>query len=186
MSAVSSTPSQPSPPSQLRQALLSTAQAYVDGFNSPGPDLAGVVARRASGCMQRILPSTLGVPVQGNDEYVAYSRRIRGVVKNFQLQVVGGAPISSAGEAGCSRVDEGGAIVDEQARRVVLSLRSTGTVELAGGLITREYANEYQVTLRMSEDGEEILEITEFLDSHYTLGLLQLVGMAALAGAPPT
>ena len=173
-----------SPPSSpLRKALLATAQAYIDGFNFPGPDLAGVVARRAPGCVQQLLPSTLGVPSQGNDEYVAYSRRIRGIIKGFRLESVGGGGAASGVEASGSKE---GAVVDERARKVVLSLRSSGTIELAGGLVTREYANEYMVILQMSEDGTEIIEITEFLDSQQTLGLLQLVGMATLAGAPPS
>ena len=170
------------PPPPLRKALLATAQAYIDGFNFPGPDLAGVVARRAPGCVQQLLPSTLGVPSQGNDEYVAYSRRIRGIIKGFRLESVGGGAASGVEASGSKE----GAVVDERARKVVLSLRSSGTIELAGGLVTREYANEYMVILQMSEDGTDIIEITEFLDSQQTLGLLQLVGMATLAGAPPS
>jgi hypothetical protein len=145
--------------SSLRDALVRTAMSYLSGFNTPGSDLNGTIASRAPDCVHRILPSNLGIPALGKDQYRNYSKRIRTFVENFRLeQIAGTAPV-----------------VDENATKVMLSIKSSGDSPFG------PYAGEYFTVLRMTKDGTMINEITEFLDSDYTLKFLSSVGMASLA-----
>jgi len=165
MAAVSSSTSKDKPgpvERSLRQTLLDTVNGYISGFNNPGPDLSGVVALRTPDCNQRILPANLGAPPFTNEGYVAYSRRLRTIITNFEVR------ISPSGE------NEAPIVVDEQARIVVLSLASTGDTPLG------PYANEYCITLAMTSDGKMIREVTEFIDSRATAEFLERVGTLTL------
>jgi len=145
--------------SSLRDTLLKTANGYIDGFKNPGPDLSGVALRTPS-CTQRVLSKNLGAPPFTNEGYIAWSRRIREIITSFQLQIA----------------ENETPVVDEQARVVVLPLTSTGDTPLG------PYANEYYILLRMTENGELIRGITEFIDSRVSAEFLQRVGTLALFG----
>lgn len=145
--------------SNLRDTLLKTANGYIDGFNNPGPNLSGVVALRTPSCTQRVLPKSLGAPPFTNEAYIA-CRRIREIITNFHLRIA----------------ENETPVVDEQARVVVLPLTSTGDTPLG------PYANEYYILLRMTENGELIRGITEFIDSRVSTEFLQRVGTLALLG----
>lgn len=50
-------------------------------------------------------------------------------------------------------------LVDEVTRKVMLHLTSTGETDFG------TYANEYMIVLKMTDDGTQIREIVEFIDS---------------------
>ena len=52
----------------LREKQEQTAQAFLDGFNSGS--IEGMVARRAPGCVHRILPRSFGAPDRDNSTYL--------------------------------------------------------------------------------------------------------------------
>ncbi|KAK6210907.1 hypothetical protein LQW54_005785 [Pestalotiopsis sp. IQ-011] len=58
-------------------------------------------------------------------------------------------------------------LVDDVSRKVMMHLRSTGETD-AG-----PYANEYTIVLKMTDDGELIKEIVEFVDSAAVRDILE-------------
>ena len=72
------------------------------------------------------------------------------MIRNIQLSLIDGEEMT----------------VDEVARKVLLPLKSIGETDVG------PYNNEYMIVLKMTEDGSEIREIFEFLDSNYILGIL--------------
>ena len=63
--------------------------------------------------------------------------------------------------------------MDTETRKVVLRLTSEAQTKVG------PYRNEYVFTLRVSEDGEHVDEIWEFLDSAYTAPFLGKLQQAA-------
>lgn len=53
-------------------------------------------------------------------------------------------------------------LVDEVTRKVLLPLTSTGETDFG------PYANEYMIVLKMTDDGTQIKQIMEFIDSATT------------------
>lgn len=53
-------------------------------------------------------------------------------------------------------------LVDEVSRKVLLHLTSTGETDFG------PYANEYMIVLKMTDDGTQIKEVVEFIDSATT------------------
>lgn len=148
--------------SSIRKTLIQTANNYITSFNSGTPE--GFIAHRTPDCVQKLLPSSLPPPWNGpprtNEEYQAFVIGGSKLIRNIQLSLIDGEDL----------------VVDEAARKVLLPLKSTGETDVG------PYANEYMMLLKMTEDGKMIKEIFEFLDSHYTLGLLaKLVPDAAAA-----
>lgn len=70
-----------------------------------------------------------------------------------------------------SVVDENHTIVDVDSRKVSLHLKSKAATD-AG-----PYENEYIFILMMSEDGQLVDEVFEFLDSRYTADFVAKLGI---------
>lgn len=71
-------------------------------------------------------------------------------------------------------------IVDEVLCKVVLHLNSTGETDVG------PYANEYMAVLTITEDGQLINHVTEFINSSYTLNLVsKLMSQATQTLRPP-
>lgn len=68
------------------------------------------------------------------------------VIRDFRLKIVDTTPL----------------VVDVEARRVMMHLTSTAETDVG------PYNNEYIFLISISEDGEKVDEIVEFLDSLYT------------------
>lgn len=67
-------------------------------------------------------------------------------------------------------------LIDEVSRKVLLHLTSTGETDFG------PYANEYMIVLKMTDDGTQIKEIMEFIDSATTRDIA--AGLAQLAQPP--
>ena len=134
----------------IRETLLETAKAYIEGFNSGTPE--GVIAARTPDCTQTLRPGTLPPPLTGsrtNEEYKTFIVQGAQILRNIKLRLAEGEDI----------------IVDDVARKIVMHLKSTGETDFG------PYANEYMIVLKATEDGKQIKEIVEFTDSAYFLSL---------------
>ncbi len=146
--------------SALRKQLLETADSYVANYNARGVDFSGIVAGRTPDCAHRLLPArATGGLVLSNDDYLPFSKRLLAVMPNLTL--IPAAP----------------ALVDEEARSVVLHIRAKADLPVGG-----PYEGEYLFILRMTDDGTLLREVTEFVDSANTAELLQKFGLLAVLG----
>lgn len=131
--------------SSVRDRLIQTANSYIAGFNTNTEE--GIIACRTADCKQSILPKSVpppwSHPPRSNSEYQAFILPGFKMVRNLQIRLADGEDM----------------IVDDVSRKVVLPLQSTGETEQG------TYANEYMMVLKMTEDGTEIKEIVEFIDS---------------------
>lgn len=131
-----------STPRDSLEALCSTFIRVMSGGS-----LEDVMAIRTEQCIQYTLPPSLKAPAMSNEEYSAFYTKISASFKNFRLELVQGAE----------------PIIDELSRRMVLRLKSS-----ADGP-NGKYNNEYVIFLRGSKCGTLLEEVTEFVDSAYTL-----------------
>ncbi|KAG8165006.1 hypothetical protein KVR01_005281 [Diaporthe batatas] len=131
--------------SQIRDALIQTANSYIAGFNTNTAE--GVVACRTADCKQIICPSNVpppwSSPPRTNQEYQDFVVPGFKQIRNLKIKFAEGEDM----------------IVDEVSRKVMLHLTSTGETDFG------PYTNEYMIVLKMTEDGTQIREIVEFIDS---------------------
>ncbi len=149
--------------SALRNTLIRTANGYIDGLNSGTPE--GLIAFRSLSCTHQMLPSSLpplwtGQP-KTNEEFQAFMIEGAKSLRNIRIFLVEGEDM----------------IIDEVLRKVVLHLKSTGETDVG------PYANEYMIVLTTTEDGQLISQVTEFMDSGYTLNLVSKLMSQAAASA---
>lgn len=131
--------------SPIRDALIQTANSYVAGFNTNTAE--GVIACRTADCKQIIRPSNVpppwNSPPRTNQEYQDFVVPGFKHIRNPKINLAEGEDM----------------LVDEASRKVMLHLTSTGETDFG------PYANEYMIVLKMTEDGTQIKEIVEFIDS---------------------
>lgn len=134
--------------SPIRDTLIQTANSYIAGFNTNTAE--GVIACRTTDCRQIIRPSSVpppwNSPPRTNEEYQAFVVPGFKMVRNIRISLAEGEDM----------------LVDEVSRKVLLHLTSTGETDFG------PYANEYMMVLKMTEDGTQIKEIVEFIDSATT------------------
>lgn len=134
--------------SPIRDILVQTANSYISGFNTNTAE--GVIACRTADCRQIIRPSSVpppwNSPPRTNEEYQAFVVPGFKMVRNIRISLAEGEDM----------------LVDEVSRKVLLHLTSTGETDFG------PYANEYMMVLKMTEDGTQIKEIVEFIDSATT------------------
>ncbi|KAM0249348.1 hypothetical protein ACHAQJ_009109 [Trichoderma viride] len=133
------------PPS--RSQLLSTANAFISAYNKW--TVSDILSIRSPTCIHRVIPGKR--PDRNNAEFGAFFEGILPSLRNFRLHEVAASPF----------------VVDVEARRVMMHLTSTAETDIG------PYNNEYIFWLTISEDGEKVDEIVEFLDSFYTAGFLE-------------
>ena len=127
--------------SPLREQILKTVDGYLAGFNTNTAE--GLIAHRHPDCKHTIVPTSTQNPVRSNAEYQAMIAPGFQAMKNFRLKIADGwTPL-----------------VDEVERKVVLYLTSTAETPIG------EYRGEYMFALGMSEDGTQIVDVFEFVDS---------------------
>ena len=135
----------------LRENIIATAKAYIDGFNMATPD--GVVAGRTPDCKQVIRPGSLPGPMKDtpftNKQYQGFILPGFHFIRNIQLTLA----------------TDQGILVDETMRTAILHLESTGETDFG------PYNNEYIIMLSMTENGKAIRKVFEFTDSAYILSV---------------
>lgn len=131
--------------SPIRDTLSHTANCYIAGFNTNTAE--GVIACRTADCKQIIRPYSApppwNSPPRTNEEYQAFVVPGFKTVRNVKISLAEGEDM----------------LVDEVSRKVLLHLTSTGETDFG------PYANEYMIVLKMTDDGKQIKEIVEFIDS---------------------
>ncbi|PTB63399.1 hypothetical protein BBK36DRAFT_1143884 [Trichoderma citrinoviride] len=134
------------PPS--RSQLIATANAFVAAYNKwTVPDVLSI---RSPTCKHHLLPGTK-LPSRNNQEFAEFLERIIPIIRNFRLHVVDTTP----------------PVVDVEARKVMMHLKSSAETDVG------PYENEYFFVLTVSEDGEKIDEVVEFLDTAYTAEFME-------------
>ncbi|KAF9210752.1 hypothetical protein BGZ59_009022, partial [Podila verticillata] len=101
-------------------------------------------------CIHRTLPSSDNHPIRNNAEFGTMLETVIPIFRGFHLYIA----------------DDKATVVDTEARKVMLHLKSRAETDVG------PYENEYIFTLTMSENGEKVDEIMEFLDSRYTAQFL--------------
>ncbi|KAF3067012.1 Isomerase trt14 [Trichoderma lentiforme] len=125
-----------------RSQLINTANAFIEAYNQW--TVSSVLSIRSPSCTHRILPGNR--PARTRAEFGEFLERTIPVIRNFRLHAVDTSPW----------------IVDVEARRVTMHLKSTGESDIGA------YNNEYIFIITISEDGEKVDGIIEFLDSLYS------------------
>jgi ketosteroid isomerase-like protein len=127
-----------------RAQLIATSDKFIQAYNEWTID--SVMSVRSSRCIHRTLPASRARRPKTNAEFAQFLEPLLSVYRGFKLSVID--------------VEE--TVIDVEKRKVVLHLRSYADTD-AG-----PYENEYFFILTMSEDGEMVDEVVEYLDSGYT------------------
>jgi len=122
----------------LRDQLLQTAHAYLDAHNEQ--DLEKIQALCAPTCVHRAGPPTVKSPDRNNEEYNAFNIEVFKILHTYLATITD-------------------AVVDDVGKKVALSVEAKATAD-AG-----EYENEYVILLKMTEDGKQVVDQYDFVDS---------------------
>lgn len=139
--------------SPLREQLWQTTKSAFDKYGEMTPE--SVVAHRSPACVHRMFPATAGVPERTNKEYSDFVMGLKETVTAMRLVVQ----------------DDFGPVIDEASRQVIAHIKSAGDTAF-GPLET-----EYFMALKMNEDGTQIVEFVEFVDTAYTLDFIKKAGL---------
>ncbi|KAI0470306.1 hypothetical protein F4859DRAFT_486364 [Xylaria cf. heliscus] len=139
--------------SPLRDQLWKTAKAAFDEYGEMTAE--SVIAYRSPDCVHRMFPASAGVPDRTNKEYSDFVMELKKTVPNLRLIVL----------------DDFGPIIDETNRQVLAHLKSAGDTPYG------PCETEYFMSLKMNEDGMQIVEFVEFIDTAYTLEFIKKAGL---------
>ena len=128
----------------LRNQLWQTAKTAFDRYGEMTAE--SVIACRGPECVHRVYPASAGIPDRTNKEYSDFVMELKKVVPNLRLIVQ----------------DDFEPVIDEGARKVIAHLKSAG--DTAFGPCEAEYF----MALKMNDDGTQIVEFVEFIDTAYT------------------
>ena len=130
-----------------RETLLKTAIAFSKSYDEW--TVEGALRVRSADCMHQLHPASMNRPCMSNDDLAAYLASINRLFQNYRVHVA-----------------EDETVVDVEKRTVVMHAHGTADTILG------PFRNEYMFILRMTESGEQIERIDEFVDS---LAVLDLV-----------
>ncbi|KAI0402745.1 hypothetical protein F4802DRAFT_599707 [Xylaria palmicola] len=139
--------------SSLRDRLWKTARAALDEYGEMTPE--SVVAYRSPDCVHRMLPASAGVPDRTNKEYSDFVMGLKQTVPNLRLIIQ----------------DDFAPIIDETTHRVLAHVKSAGDTPYGS------CETEYFMALKMNENGTQIVEFVEFVDTAYTLDFIKKAGL---------
>ncbi|KAI0447477.1 hypothetical protein F4803DRAFT_546364 [Xylaria telfairii] len=139
--------------SSLRDQLWKTAKAAFDEYSEMTAE--SVIAYRSPDCVHRMFPASAGIPNRTNKEYSDFVMELKKTVPNLRLIVL----------------DDFGPIIDETNCQVLAHLRSAGDTPYG------PCETEYFMSLKMNEDGTQIMEFVEFVDTAYTLEFIKRAGL---------
>jgi hypothetical protein len=135
--------------SPLRLQLWNTAKTAVDRYGELTPE--SVIACRHLECVHRMFPASAGIPDRTNKEYSDFVMELKDAVSTMRLIIQ----------------DDFEPMIDETNRKVIAHVKSEG--ETAFGPLEAEYF----MAMKMSDDGTQIIEFVEFIDTAYTMGFME-------------
>ncbi|KAH8897337.1 hypothetical protein GQ53DRAFT_743077 [Thozetella sp. PMI_491] len=138
----------------FRDRLLHTATDSIRQFGEMTPK--SVIAYRHPDCIQRVLPTSAGILTRNNEDYSKYVMELKPLVRNMRYIIL----------------NDFEPIVDEITRQVLLHLKSSADTDVGN------YENEYFMALKMTDDGTEIVQVVEYLDSAYSAGFISKLGLS--------
>ncbi|KAF2638727.1 hypothetical protein P280DRAFT_471284 [Massarina eburnea CBS 473.64] len=141
--------------SPLRDQLWHTAKTAFEAYGEMTP--SSVIANRSPSCVHRMFPTSSGIPDRTNKEYSDFVMELKKTVSKIQLIVQ----------------DDFEPVIDEKSRQVIAHIKSAGESKL--GPVEAEYF----MALKMNEDGTEIVEFVEFIDTAYTAAFIQRAELKA-------
>jgi len=136
----------------LRDQLLQTAHAYTTSHNEQNWER--VLALCNATCVHRGGPVSIKNPDRNNNEYIAFNTEVFKMMHTYHAEITD-------------------AVTDETNKKVVLYLHAKATAD-AG-----EYENEYIITLTMTDDGKEVVDQYDFIDSQTMVNWIAKVGQFA-------
>ncbi|KAI0103198.1 hypothetical protein GGR51DRAFT_524989 [Nemania sp. FL0031] len=139
--------------SSLRDQLWKTAKAAFDEYGKMTAE--SVIAHRSPDCVHRMFPASTGVANRTNKEYSDFVMELKKTVPNLRLIIQ----------------DDFEPIVDETTRQVLAHLKSAGDSPYG------PCETEYFMALKMNEDGTQIVEFVEFVDTAYTAEFIKKAGL---------
>lgn len=140
--------------SSLRDQLWKTAKAAFDEFGKMTPE--SVIAYRSPNCVHRHFPMTSGIPERTNKEYSDFvMTKLKKTVPNMRLIIQ----------------DDFEPIIDVTTCQVIAHIKSAGDTPF--GPLDAEYF----MAMKMNEDGTQIDEFVEFIDTAYTVAFLEKAGV---------
>lgn len=130
----------------LNQALLETGLAFLANLDGLVNGTESFLNGRTPDAIHYHLPASLQVPPKNNTEMVSLMQgTFPGGLSSFKAEPVGGV--------------EDGIVIDEQKRKIVIHATGNGVTSFGN------YFQEYIFTLLTTEDGRQVKESWEFLDS---------------------
>lgn len=140
--------------SSLREQLWQTAKTAFDRYGEMTPD--SVIACRSPQCVHRMFPASAGIPERTNKEYSDFVMELKKVVPNMRLIIQ----------------NDFEPIIDESTRQVIAHLKSAGETPFG------PCEAEYFMALKMNQDGTQIIEFVEFIDTAYTMDFIKKAGLS--------
>ncbi|KAL7929897.1 hypothetical protein V8C35DRAFT_314580 [Trichoderma chlorosporum] len=125
-----------------RSQLISTANAFLSAYNQW--TASSILSVLSPNCLHRAIPGEH--PVRTKAEFGEFLERTTLIIRNFRVATVETTPW----------------VVDVEGRRVTMHVKSSAETDIG------PYNNEYVFTITISEDGDKVDDIFEFLDSLYT------------------
>ncbi|KAH8889259.1 hypothetical protein GQ53DRAFT_870327 [Thozetella sp. PMI_491] len=139
--------------SPLREQLWKAAKSAFDKYGELTAE--SVIAHRSPECVHRMFPTSAGVPERTNKEYSDFMMGLKKLVPNMQLIVQ----------------DDFQPMIDETNRQVLAHITSAGDTPFG------PLEAEYFMVLKVNEDGTQIIEFVEFVDSLYTAEFIKKAGL---------
>lgn len=102
-----------------------------------------------------MFPASASIPERTNKEYSDFVMGLKKVVPNMRLIIQ----------------DDFEPVIDESIRQVIAHLKSAGDTTFG------PCEAEYFMALKMNEDGTQIVEFVEFIDTAYTLDFITKAGL---------
>lgn len=119
---------------------MKTTQALLDGYSSL--DVEQLTASLSRDFTHQVLPESLAMPVRNAKQFAVHATEIFSVFGEFRMHPK--------------------AIFEDQGRNaVVVHARMEGVLKVSN----EEWLNECVMIISFSEDGTEVIKVTEFVDS---------------------
>ncbi len=125
----------------LRDQLWETTKKSILGFADLTPE--SVIAGRAPDCLHSIFPTTMGHPTRNNQQWSEFIMELKKTMPDVHYIIP----------------DDFEPVIDERKKAVFTYVKSAANTTIG------PYANQYFMVFRMNDDGTQIKEIIEYVDT---------------------